>query len=201
MPPDVDLESCESPAKEASWNRPDSQFSMLSPTHTSIWDQSARIRTNDIEFCRVHVMIINAKKVPPAFVAISILGCAQYRSMHVSASPSMSDLLESALSDGVVASNRWFVTVLNRKSDDARKQLVHACDDRLIVVCHTLCATQVPLISHRRAVFETDVFFPHRSQGLCSADHFEAVHMHRQRESTFNEISSIFRLHGKPESG
>ena len=59
MPPDVDLESCESPAKEASWNRPDSHFSMLSPTHTSIWDQSARILTNDLceDAARIHVTL------------------------------------------------------------------------------------------------------------------------------------------------
>ena len=44
------------------------------------------------------------------------------------------------------------------RSDDAREQHVHRCDDALIVICQTLCAMHVHLIQQRSRIFKIGVF-------------------------------------------
>ena len=77
----------------------------------------------------------------------------------------------------------FVVTITNWKSDDVPRQFGLACDDRLIVVCDTLCATQKKRFSNgvgssRSMVFRQ--FLPRRSQAFKSAELVEVVHIHRQ---------------------
>ena len=103
------------------------------------------------------------------------------------------------------------ITYLN--SVDAPKQFVHAGDERLIVVCPTLCATQVHLIQQRKRGFKIELFAqlsPHRSQAFISTDHSEVVHIHGQEQalpnfdfsqSCFNKMSSGFHSRNFPAVG